>query len=100
MHYTMKEFGNRIRQLRRQSGYTQEVLASELNINRSVLSRIEAGTYPCSIDVLAQISVFFNVTVDYLVFGTTHDQSSAQLKDEITNLIRHLEHFKESNVRN
>ena len=80
--------------------YTQEVLASELNINRSVLSRIEAGTYPCSIDVLAQISVFFNVTVDYLVFGTTHDQSSAQLKDEITNLIRHLEHFKESNVRN
>ena len=95
MHYTMKEFGNRIRQLRRQSGYTQEVLASELNINRSVLSRIEAGKYACSIDILAQISAFFDVSIDYLVFGKSQNQNTTRLKDDITNLIFHLECFKE-----
>lgn len=95
MHYDMKKCGKRIRQLRLQNGYTQEVLASELNISRSVLSRIEAGTYVCSIDVLAQISVFFSTSMDYLVFGTTQNQGTARLKDDITNLIRHLEHFKE-----
>lgn len=95
MNYNMKECGNRIRQLRLQNGYTQEVLAGELNTSRSVLSRIEAGAYACSIDVLAQISIFFSTSMDYLVFGTTQNQSAARLKDDITNLIRHLEHFKE-----
>lgn len=95
MGYDMKRSGERIRQLRIQNVYTQEVLASKLNISRSVLSRIEAGKYACSIDILAQISIFFDVSMDYLVFGKTQNQNAAGLKRDITNLILYLEHFKE-----
>lgn len=95
MGYDMRQSGGRIRQLRIQNGYTQEALASKLSINRSVLSRIEAGKYACSIDILAQISAFFDVSIDYLVFGKSQNQNAARLKDDITNLIFHLECFKE-----
>ncbi len=43
MHYDIKQSGARIRQLRIHSGYTQEMLAQELNIDRSLLSHVEAG---------------------------------------------------------
>ena len=56
MHYDMKECGNRIRQLRKQSGYTQEVLAGKLSIDRSLLSHIEAGKRECSVSLLVQLS--------------------------------------------
>ena len=95
MGYDMRQSGGRIRQLRIQNGYTQEALASKLSINRSVLSRIEAGKYACSIDILAQISAFFDVSIDYLVFGKSQNQNTTRLKDDITNLIFHLECFKE-----
>lgn len=95
MGYDMRQSGGRIRQLRIQNGYTQEALASKLSINRSVLSRIEVGKYACSIDILAQTSAFFDVSIDYLVFGKSQNQNAARLKDDITNLIFHLECFKE-----
>lgn len=56
MNYDMKKCGERIRQIRKQHGYTQEGLAGELNMDRSVLSRIEVGKYACTIDFLAQIA--------------------------------------------
>ncbi len=43
MNYDMKECGKRIRQLRMESGLTQEKAASELNIDRSFYNRIETG---------------------------------------------------------
>ena len=67
MNYDLKRSGERIRQLRKKKGYTQEELAQALNMDRSVLSRIEAGKYACSVDILAQMSCFFNVSLDYLV---------------------------------
>ena len=76
MHYDIEKCGERIRQLRKQKGYTQEALAGELNMDRSVLSRIEVGKYSCSIDFLAQISVLFGASLDYLVFGKVHIQDT------------------------
>lgn len=94
MNYDMKKCGERIRQIRKQHGYTQEGLAGELNMDRSVLSRIEVGKYACTIDFLAQISVFFDVSLDYLVFGKVLGGDAARLKASVTGLIRHLEQFK------
>ena len=69
MAYDIKQSGERIRQLRIQSGYTQEKLAGVLNIDRSLLSHIEAGKRGCSVDLLIQLSDFFNVSLDLLVLG-------------------------------
>ena len=59
--YDMKKSGERIRQLRNKHGYTQEALAKKLGIDRSLLSHIEAGKRGCSVDLLVQLSEFFNV---------------------------------------
>lgn len=95
MNYDMKESGKRIRRIRKQNGYTQEKLAEQLSIDRSVLSRIESGKYACSVDFLAQITSFFGVSMDFLVFGKVHDRETARLKENITGLIRQLEQLKD-----
>ena len=43
LYYDTVTCGKRIQQLRKASGYTQEALADLLGIDRSFLSRIEAG---------------------------------------------------------
>lgn len=47
MNYDMMRSGERIRQLRMEKGYTQDELATALNINRSFVSRIETGEKGC-----------------------------------------------------
>lgn len=95
MFYDIKKSGERIRQLRKQKKYTQEELAEELNVDRSVLSHIEIGKYTCSVEFLARVSRLFDVSLDYLVFGKEQAKNTVQLKKAITELIQHLELFKE-----
>lgn len=100
MAYDIKQSGERIRQLRIQRGYTQEKLAGVLNIDRSLLSHIEAGKRGCSVDLLIQLSDFFDVSLDLLVLGKENAVSGEAkrklLKSDLTELIERLEAFKES----
>ena len=78
--YDMKKSGERIRRLRNEHGYTQEALAKKLGIDRSLLSHIEAGKRGCSVDLLVQLSEFFNVTLDLLVLGRGRKASTKRLR--------------------
>ena len=97
--YDIKVCGERIRQLRIESNLTQEGLASELNIDRSLLSHVEAGKRGCSVDMFVRLSEFFGVTLDLLILGK--EQAASQdiddkttLKSEIEVLVKQLEAFK------
>lgn len=57
----------RIRELRLEKGLTIKVLATELNIKESTLSKYERGEREPSIEALVLLSEFFDVSVDYLV---------------------------------
>ena len=96
MNYDIEKCGERIRRLRKQNRYTQEELAEMLNMDRSVLSRIEVGKYVCTIDFLAQVSIFFDVSLDYLVFGKAQSRDTVRLKESVTDLIQYLECFKKT----
>lgn len=98
MHYDMKQSGKRIRQLRKKNGYTQESLAKELNIDRSLISHIEAGKRGCTVDMLVQLSVLFNVSLDLLILGketvtSLDDEVKAHLRSVVGELIGYLEMF-------
>ena len=96
MNYDMKESGNRIRQLRIQRGCKQERLAKEMNIDRSLLSHVEAGKRGCSVDLFVRLSDYFNVSLDLLILGKEQPaQNLKQLKRDIGELIDQLEEFKE-----
>lgn len=99
MNYDTKRSGAYIQNLRIQNGYTQGQLAKMMNMDRSHLSRIESGAKGCSVDLFIQLSEFFHVSIDSLIFGMERDdalknESKAQLKKEIAILIDHLTMFQ------
>ena len=100
MNYDMKQSGKRIQQLRIKNGLTQEQVAEVLNIDRSFYSRIEAGKSGCSVDLFVQLSMLFEVSLDYLILGEYSrtlfaDTEKLLLKEEIEKLVNHLRKIKE-----
>ena len=57
----------KIYELRRKSGLSQEQLAEELNVSRQAVSKWENGTAVPESDKLVAMSDFFHVTTDYLL---------------------------------
>lgn len=63
----MKNFNERLRELREECDMTQTELAHELLIDQRSLSFYEIGKYEPNIDTLKRMTIFFNVSSDYLL---------------------------------
>ena len=63
------EFHEKLQELRRQKGLTQEQLAQELYVSRTAVSKWESGRGYPNIDSLQAIARFFGLTVDELLSG-------------------------------
>ena len=61
------EFNEKLQELRKTKGLTQEELAEALYVSRTAISKWESGRGYPSIDSLKEISKFFSVTVDDLL---------------------------------
>lgn len=68
-------FSEKLKTLRKQRGITQEQLAKDLGIGTSTIGMYESNIRKPSYAVLKQISIYFNVSVDYLVNDSEHDDS-------------------------
>ena len=69
MLFDTKDFGFRVKMLRKCSGLTQEQLAEKLHISISHLAKIEIGRNAPSVDLVLEMAEFFGVTVDELLRG-------------------------------
>lgn len=63
------EFHEKLQNLRRQRGLTQEELAQALYVSRTAVSKWESGRGFPNIDSLKAIAAFFSVSVDELLSG-------------------------------
>lgn len=63
------EFNEKLHELRKSRGLTQEELAEALFVSRTAISKWESGRGYPSIDSLKEISSFFSVTIDELLSG-------------------------------
>ena len=63
------EFGEKLQELRKNWGLTQEELAEALFVSRTAISKWESGRGYPSIDSLKEISKFFSVSIDDLLSG-------------------------------
>ena len=63
------EFHEKLQELRKSRGMTQEELAQALYVSRTAVSKWESGRGYPSIDSLKEISAYFSVTIDDLLSG-------------------------------
>ncbi|MBO5837696.1 MAG: helix-turn-helix transcriptional regulator [Oscillospiraceae bacterium] len=63
------EFNEKLQELRKKEGLTQEELAQSLYVSRTAISKWESGRGYPNIDSLKAIAKFFGVTVDELLSG-------------------------------
>ncbi len=63
------EFNEKLQELRKNKGMTQEELAEVLFVSRTAISKWESGRGYPNIDSLKEISKFFSVTIDELLSG-------------------------------
>ena len=63
------EFNNKLYELRKQKGFSQEELANRLNVSRQTISKWEVGESTPDMEKLVAISDLFEVSLDELVKG-------------------------------
>ncbi len=61
------EFNQKLQELRKQKGLTQEELAQSLYVSRTAISKWESGRGYPNIDSLKEIAKFFGITIDELL---------------------------------
>lgn len=85
------EFNEKLQELRKQKGMTQEELAQALWVSRTAVSKWESGRGYPSIDSLKQIAKFFSMTIDELLSGdeilTIAEADQQQTKNRYRDLI-------------
>ena len=89
------EFNEKLQELRKQKGLTQEELAEILFVSRTAVSKWESGRGMPSIDSLKAISKFFAVTLDDLLSSEEllviaeddHKQKEMHIQDLIYGLL-------------
>jgi transcriptional regulator with XRE-family HTH domain len=71
----MKTFGEKIRLLRHQKGWSQEDISKRLDISIPAFSKIETGVTDINLSRLEQIAALFEISVVQLLTSgdTTHD---------------------------
>ena len=89
------EFNEKLQELRKQKGLTQEELAEKLYVSRTAISKWESGRGFPNIESLKAISKFFSVSLDKLLSGeeilaiaeNDHKQKERTLRDLIFGLL-------------
>ena len=92
---TQMEFNEKLQELRKQKGLTQEELAELLYVSRTAISKWESGRGFPNIESLKAISKFFSVSLDKLLSGeeilaiaeNDHKQKERTLRDLIFGLL-------------
>ena len=86
------DIGNRLNQLRKLSGMTQEQLAEKLSVSRQTVSRWETGGALPDLESIVKISRLFHVSLDDLLLGEpdTEEKSNEQITlDDLVKLNLH-----------
>ncbi len=69
---------NRLEELRKKSGITQEILADRLEVSRQTISSLESGRYNPSILLAFKLAGFFKVTIEELFLYEEDISNEAQ----------------------
>lgn len=89
----MMNIGNKIHQLRKISGMTQEQLSEKLNVSRQTISKWESGNTSPDLESIVKVSKIFHVSLDDLL--SEGDAQVTEKNEQIT-----LEDLMKINLHN
>lgn len=91
----LESMGNRIRNLRKNVGWTQETLAAKINVTPQMISSAESGLKAIRPENLKNMAKVFGVSADYLLTGDVGDKDLRRLRDKIAKLnVQQLDHLE------
>ena len=64
----------RLRELRKERGISQLMLAMDLNMNQNSISRYETGAHEADYETLIRFADYFGVSIDYLLEQTDNPE--------------------------
>ena len=79
----MTEFGNRLFDARQNLGLTQKQVADEILVTAQAVSSWERGESIPNLDKLADLAILYNVTTDWLLYGT---ETGPQIREATENM--------------
>jgi transcriptional regulator with XRE-family HTH domain len=79
---------DRIRELRKKKGISQTQLGQEIGVSSKSISMIENGQNKPTVQQIEELSKFFDVTTDYLIFGIENTKDIEPIEREILRTIR------------
>lgn len=82
------EIGNKINQLRKLSGMTQEQLAEKVNVSRQTVSKWESGGSTPDVDSIVKISRMFHVSLDDLLLEGEKDVTNKNEQISLEDLMK------------
>lgn len=71
----------KIMQLRKKNGWSQEELAEKMNISRQSVSKWESGASIPDIDRIVALSGLFGVSTDYLLKDEIEEEQFSETED-------------------
>ncbi|MNM07375.1 HTH-type transcriptional regulator Xre [compost metagenome] len=91
-------FSERLKELRKRKGLTQEEASKNLDIARTTYSGYERGTSEPDFNTLNKIAKFYEVDLNWLLEGQKESEYSLP-EEVILNVIREAEAFYKVNLR-
>ena len=76
----------KIKELRKKKGLTQEDLANALNVSRQAITKWESGDGSPDIENLKNIALYFHVSVDYLIDSNTEKVMDLKTKFKLVEI--------------
>lgn len=96
MYYDPVECGMRISKLRMELGKTQQQLADKLNISLDHYRALENGRRGGSLDLLIELAITFDVSLDYLILGRLKYSDSNRIRQELESIMSQIGQLKVS----
>ena len=96
MYYDPMECGMRISKLRLGCGPNQPQMADKLNISLDHYRALENGRRGGSLDLLIELAITFDISLDYLILGRVKYSDSERIQRELENIMGQIGQLKAS----
>lgn len=87
----MIAFGEVLRELRTDKGFSQAQLAKKIGVSNSMVALYETGDRFPSLDTLLRVAQFMKVSTDYLLGNTMSKDSYVDVRDLTTEQIQSID---------